>query len=94
MGAERRGNQGGPGTRSTLGSVSADRHELHDLIDELPDDQVALALADVRRRLSKVPAGRSWPPKFFGAGVARDGRTDIAGNIDKYLSEGFGSPRS
>lgn len=74
--------------------MSADRHELHDLIDELPDDQVALALADVRRRLSKKPAGGSWPPKFFGAGVARDGRTDIAGNIDKYLSEGFGSPRS
>ncbi len=66
--------------------MSADRHELHDLIDELPEDQVALALADVRHRLSKVPAGRSWPPKFFGAGVARDGRTDIAGNIDKYLA--------
>ena len=74
--------------------MTADRHELHDLVDELPDDQVALAIADVRRRLAKPPGERPWPPKFFGAGVAKGGRTDIATNIDKYLAEGFGQSRS
>lgn len=74
--------------------MSVDRHELHDLVDELPDDQVALALADVRRRLPRVRPTGPWPPKFFGGGVAKGGRTDIATNIDDYLADGFGKPRS
>ena len=39
--------------RRTLIAMTADRHELHELVDALPDDQVARVLADVRRR---VPA--------------------------------------
>lgn len=74
--------------------MSAKRDELRDLVDELPEDQVALAIADVRRRLPKPETDRSWPPDFFGAGVAKDGRTDIARNVDKYLAEGFGQSRS
>ncbi|CAN5348683.1 hypothetical protein BH09ACT11_BH09ACT11_22630 [soil metagenome] len=31
---------------------------------------------------------------FFGSGVAKDGRTDIASKIDDYLAEGFGQTRS
>lgn len=74
--------------------MSVDRHELHDLVDELPDDQVPLVLADVRRRLPRVRPTGSWPPKFFGGGVAQGGRTDIATNIDDYLADGFGKSQS
>lgn len=35
---------------SRLGDMTADRHELHELVDALPDDQVAWVLADVRSR--------------------------------------------
>jgi hypothetical protein len=42
----------------------AERHELHELVDELPEAQVA-ALADVRRRLPRSE-GKAWAPEFFG----------------------------
>lgn len=74
--------------------MTVDRHELHDLVDELPDDQVALVLADVRRRLPREKPSGQWPPRFFGAGVAKNGHTDIATNMDKYLAEGFGQSPS
>lgn len=74
--------------------MTVDRHELYDLVEELPDDQVAPAIADLRRRLTRSEVERPWPPKFFGAGVAKDDRTDIASNIDTYLAEGFGQTRS
>jgi hypothetical protein len=69
--------------------VSAERDELRRLVEELPDDQVPSALADVRRRAIQRPTG-SWPPAWFGAGVAR--RTDTAANVDEILAEGFGRP--
>ncbi|WP_206051731.1 hypothetical protein [Nocardioides ferulae] len=73
--------------------MTANRDELIHLIEGLPDDQVEVVLADVRRLASERPRGE-WPPAFFGAGVAKDGRTDIARNVDEYLAEGFGSRRS
>jgi hypothetical protein len=69
--------------------VSADRDELRRLIEELPDDQVGSALADVRRRATPRPTG-SWPPAWFAAAVAR--RTDTAAHVDELLAEGFGRP--
>lgn len=74
--------------------MTADRHELHDLVDELPDDQVALVLADVRRRLPQTETDRPWPPAFFGVGESNDGRTDNARRVDEILAEGFGARRS
>jgi hypothetical protein len=73
--------------------MTANRDELIHLIEGLPDDQVEVVLADVRRLASERPRGE-WPPAFFGAGVAKDGRSDIARNVDEYLAEGFGSRRS
>jgi hypothetical protein len=71
--------------------MSVERDELIHLIEGLPDDQVEVVLADVRRLTSAKPTvDRPWPPAFFGAGVSKDGRTDIARNVDKYLAEGFG----
>lgn len=80
---------------STVGSgprlccMSAERDELRRLVEELSDDQVPSALADVRRRAVRHAAG-SWPPAWFGAAVAR--RTDTAANVDELLAEGFGRP--
>jgi hypothetical protein len=76
-----------------LVGMTANRDELIHLIEGLPDDQVEVVLADVRRRASERPHG-DWPPAFFGAGVSKNGRTDIARNVDRYLAEGFGRRRS
>lgn len=73
--------------------MTADRHELYDLVEELPDDQVAAAIADLRRRLPKPASERPWPPKFLGSGVDKEGRTDLSENVDEYLAKGFGRPR-
>lgn len=73
--------------------MTARREELIHLIEGMPDDQVDALLADARRLTTHQPKG-SWPPAFFGAGVSKDGSTDIARNSDKYLSGGFGRPRS
>ena len=64
--------------------MTAERQELHDLVDELPEDQVAAALADVRRRLSRSE-GKSWAPEFFGIVEGADIPADLATNIDGYL---------
>ena len=74
--------------------MTVDRHALYDLVDELPDDQVPLAIADLRRRIPKAVEELNWPPKFFGAGLDKDGRTDLSERVDDYLAQGFGSPRS
>jgi len=73
--------------------MTVERHELHELVDELPDDQVALAIADVRRRLPRSKTEQPWPPRFFGIGESKDGRTDNARRVDEILAEGFGARR-
>lgn len=71
--------------------MAADRHELHDLVDELPDDQVELAIADVRRRLPKPTADRTWPPEFFGIIDGAEVHGNVARDADDFLaSTGFG----
>lgn len=75
--------------------MSADRNELHELIDELPEDQVGPLVDDLRRRLrSNAPRGQ-WPPEWFGAVDDPEVPRDLARNADKYLAAGgFGSYRS
>jgi hypothetical protein len=67
--------------------VSAERDELMRLVQEIPDDQVPHALAEMRRYLG--PAGaHAWPPAFF-ASAPGDG-ISIAEQADRLLREGFG----
>jgi hypothetical protein len=74
--------------------VTAERAELHELIDELPDDQLEPVIADVRRRLPTPAKARPWPPAFFGIiESANNGRTDNARRVDEILAEGFGRSR-
>lgn len=65
--------------------MTAERHELHELVDELPDDQIAVVLADVRRRL---PRGEeiAWAPEFFGILKGEGLPADLATNVDNYLA--------
>jgi hypothetical protein len=70
--------------------MTAERHELHELVDELPEDQVAVVLADVRRRLPRS-ADKGWSPEFFGIVEGADVPADLATNTDHYLAaSGFG----
>lgn len=71
--------------------MSVDRHELHELVDQLPDDQVASVAAEVRRRLPVHGSDGAWPPEFFGIVDDPDVPTEVARNIDELLtSSGFG----
>jgi hypothetical protein len=74
--------------------MSAERYELHELVDALPDDQVVRLLTDVRRRLPRSAGEPPWPPAFFGMGVDKEGRTDLSESVDEILAQGFGSSRS
>jgi hypothetical protein len=69
--------------------MSAERDELRELVERLPDEQVPAVLAAARRHLQSAPE-RAWPPAFFGAGRAR--RTDTAARSEELLDEGFGRP--
>ena len=97
-----RGPESGPPTaragRSKLRTTysqptTVDRHELHELVDELPEDQVGLVLVEVRSRLPLAEEERPWPPAFFGIGESKGGRTDNSRRVDEILAEGFGAPR-
>jgi hypothetical protein len=69
--------------------MSAERDELRELVEQLADEEVPAALADLRRRLRSA-GDRAWPPAFFGAG--RAGRSDVAARSEEILGEGFGRP--
>lgn len=70
--------------------MSVSREELHDLIDGLPDDQVAALLADAKRRARPAPPRKTQP--FAWIGMIKDGPTDASSPeaIDALLAEGFG----
>ncbi len=69
--------------------MTANRDELHHLIDELSDDQVPAVVEELRRRTRPRPVPSAKPFAWVGAGVTKDGATDVSENVDKYLA-GFG----
>lgn len=70
--------------------MTAGREELHDLIDGLPDDQVAAVLADVKRRTAPRPPRTTEPFAWFG--MIKDSPSDAssAEAIEAVLAQGFG----
>lgn len=70
--------------------MSADRSELHELVDELPDNEVLALLADARRRARPRPARTVEP--FAWVGAIKDGPADASSpeRIDEMLGKGFG----
>ena len=70
--------------------MTAERHKLHELVDELPEDQVAAALGDVRRRPPRSK-GKAWAPELFGIVDGANLPADLATNTEDYLAaSGFG----
>lgn len=71
--------------------MSADRNELHELVERLPDDQLTSAAADLRGRLTHTRASRTTRPfAWIGVGVTTGGQTDVSADTDSYLAAGFG----
>ena len=70
--------------------MSAEREELRQLVEELPDEQVHAVLAEARRR-ARPPRAGAWPPAWFGS-IDSD-RTDVGRNHEDLLAEGFGRDR-
>ena len=62
--------------------MTTERHELHELVDELPEDQIAVVLADVRRRAR--PSNKGWTPEFFGIVEGSVLPKDLATNTEHY----------
>ena len=80
-----------PPTRTSvgrrLGRMSAARDELMGLVQQIPEEQVPYALAEVRRHL--LPAHhRDWPPAQFA--IAEGDGTDVGAHSEEILREGFG----
>lgn len=72
-----------------LGHVGVDRSELHELVDQLPDDQVGVVVDAVRDRLVDMSRSRTTRPfAWVGAGVSI-GSSDVSANLDAHLV-GFG----
>jgi hypothetical protein len=67
--------------------VSAERDELKQLVEHLPDDRVPAVLAEARRQVELQPAVQ-WPPAWFGS--FESGRSDLGRNHDDLLADGFG----
>lgn len=67
--------------------MSVERSELVQLAEQIPDDEVAGAVADLRRRLRPVDE-RSWPPAWFAI-AAGDG-TPVGARSEELLADGFG----
>ncbi len=63
------------------------RDEIHQIVDDLPDDQVPTALAFLRDLTPEV-AGDAWPPAWFGAIVSV--RDDVAAQAKEVLRADYG----
>jgi len=67
--------------------MTAARDELRRLVDQLPDDQIPAALAEVQR-LAAAAETAQWPPPWFGAVTSK--RSDTSERVDELLADGFG----
>lgn len=70
--------------------MTASRDDLHRLVYELPDDQVAAAAEELRRHTTPRPVPMDAAFARIGAGPADNGRNDNAERMDELLAEGFG----
>jgi hypothetical protein len=77
-------------TGAYAGGMSVMREELHHLIDQLPEEQVAPILALVRESLPVGEDGETlWPlPSFVG--TLASGKGDVAAHSQEILREEMG----
>jgi lysophospholipase L1-like esterase len=74
------------GTPGTFGGVTAARDELRPLVEQLPDEQIPAALAEVQR-VAASGESAEWPPPWFGAVTSK--RSDTSERVDEPLADGF-----
>ena len=67
--------------------MTAARDELRRLVEQLSDEQVPTALAEVQR-LAVSAESAQWPPPWFGAVTSK--RSDTSERVDELLADGFG----
>jgi hypothetical protein len=70
--------------------MSVDRSDLHHLVDELPDDQVASAAEELRRRMRFHHVRSHEALSRMAMGPSKHAGTDDARRIDEILAEELG----
>ncbi|MFT4287579.1 hypothetical protein [Nocardioides sp.] len=70
--------------------MSVDRSDLHHLVDELPDDQVASAADELRRRTRAHRTHAHKPLSWMAMGPSRHASTEDARRVDEILAEELG----
>jgi len=70
--------------------MSASRDRLHELVDELPEQQIDAVIAEMRQRLRPPRLVGADPFAWIGAGPANNNRTDNALRVDELLAGRFG----
>lgn len=65
------------------------KERLHQLVDELADEQANRALVLLQEISGALPADRrTVMPASLGIGAS--GRSDISSRVDEFLADGFG----
>ena len=77
-------------TDRRLDAMGGDRDELARLVQQIPDEEVPQALAEMRRHLRPV-SDRPWPPAWFG--IAPGDGTAVGARSEELLAEDFGKFR-
>lgn len=67
--------------------MTAARDELRRLVEQLSDEQIPTALAEVQRLAASTEAA-PWPPPWFGAITSK--RSDTSERVDELLADGVG----
>jgi hypothetical protein len=75
------------GEARIIGAMTAARDELRRLVEQLPEEQVSAALAEVQRLAASGEAPQ-WPPPWFGA--VTSSRPDTSKRVDDLLAHGLG----
>lgn len=71
----------------TMTDMTAARDELRRLVDDLPEEQLPAALAEVQQLIGAAQAP-TWPPPWFAA--VTSAHSDTSERVDELLAEGFG----
>jgi len=67
--------------------VTAARDELRRLVEQLSDEQIPAALAEVQRLAASAESAQ-WPLPWFGAVTSKG--DDTSERVDELLADGFG----
>ncbi len=70
--------------------MSVDRSDLHHLVDDLPDEDVASVAAELRRRMRSHHRGSRGALSWMAIGPSKHAGVDDARRIDEILAKELG----